>query len=24
MYGSWLGVPLVIFGVGILSWWRRR
>jgi ABC-type uncharacterized transport system involved in gliding motility auxiliary subunit len=24
MLGSWLGVPLVIFGVGILSWWRRR
>jgi ABC-type uncharacterized transport system involved in gliding motility auxiliary subunit len=24
MYGAWLGVPLLIFGAGILSWWRRR
>jgi ABC-type uncharacterized transport system involved in gliding motility auxiliary subunit len=24
MYGAWLGVPLLIFGVGIYSWWRRR
>jgi ABC-type uncharacterized transport system involved in gliding motility auxiliary subunit len=24
MYGAWLGVPLLIFGAGIFSWWRRR
>ena len=24
MYGAWLGMPLLIFGVGIYSWWRRR
>jgi gliding motility-associatede transport system auxiliary component len=24
MYGAWLGVPLLIFGAGIYSWWRRR
>jgi ABC-type uncharacterized transport system involved in gliding motility auxiliary subunit len=24
MYGAWLGMPLLIFGIGIYSWWRRR
>lgn len=24
MYGGWLGMPLLVFGIGIYSWLRRR
>jgi ABC-type uncharacterized transport system involved in gliding motility auxiliary subunit len=24
IYGGWLGLPLLVFGIGIFGWWRRR